>query len=90
MTWDGRDRRKDMTFTQEEKTRLFTELGEIRQILTGGSRPQDGLMFRVAQHGDFIIFWQKFGWLVLAGFSGVPCTVIAGIVLYLVKGGANG
>ena len=88
MTYGGPERRKcTVSFSESEKDRLFKQVGDIHLILSGNGHPEEGLVFKVAKVTEFMEFWQKFGWLILAGFAGVPCTVIAGIVLHVVKGG---
>lgn len=71
-------------FTQEEKDRLLEDVRNIRLVLTGNGHPETGVVFKVAQHASFVGFWQKFGWLILAGFAGVPCTVVAGLTIFVV------
>lgn len=77
-------------FSPEEKERLFKQVNDIHTILTGNGHPEDGLIYKVRLTTDFMHFWQKFGWIILAGFAGVPCTVVAGIILHMVKGGGHG
>lgn len=84
MSWDGKDRR-GMSFTSTEKERLFKDLDDIKHILNGNSHPENGLVYKNQKNTDFRVFWEKFGWLILATFSGVPCTVIAGVILHMVK-----
>ena len=87
MNWDGKERRSYNPFSQDEKERLFHQVNEIYTMITGGQEPEKGLVYKVRLTTDFMQFWQKFGWIILAGFAGVPCTVIAGIILYIAKGG---
>lgn len=55
-------------------------------ILYGETNIEEGINYRLRLNTEFREFWQRFGWLILAGFAGVPCTVIAGIFLYAIKG----
>ena len=68
-------------FTRDEKERLMRQLDDIHLILIGGSNPENGLVYKERRNTEFRLFWEKFGWLILASFSGIPCTVVAGIVL---------
>jgi hypothetical protein len=73
--------------TNDEKERLFKLVDDIHKILMGNGTPENGLVYKSQRNTDFRIFWERFGWLILAAFAGVPCTVVAGIVLHVVKGG---
>ncbi len=35
------------------------KLDQILVILTGNGHPEDGLVFKVAQQGKFVSFWEK-------------------------------
>lgn len=61
------------------------QIADIHKILTGNGQPESGLVFKVAQHGRFIGFWEKFGWVILTALAGVPPTVMAGIILFKVN-----
>ena len=76
-----------MTLSENEKDRLFKSIDDIHHILTGNGNPEEGLVYMTRKNTDFRLFWERFGWLVLAAFAGVPCTVVAGIVLHIAKGG---
>ena len=59
---------------------------KLEETLNGNGHPENGLIYKNHKNTEFRLFWERFGWLILAGFAGVPCTVVAGIVLYIVKG----
>ena len=59
---------------------------KFENTLTGNGHPQDGLIYKVELNTNFRSFWERFGWLILAGFAGVPCTIVAGIALHVAKG----
>lgn len=85
--WDGKERRIETSvFTQSEKENLIQSVKDIHLILTGNGHPENGLVYKSHRNTEFRLFWEKFGWIILAGFAGVPCTVVAGIVLWVVKG----
>lgn len=69
------------------KDDLNKEIAKLKLSVHGDDHAQDGLIYKVERNTEFRIFWQKFGWIILAGFAGVPCTVVAGIILYMIKGG---
>lgn len=60
------------------------EINIHEKILNGNGHPENGLVYKAERNTEFRLFWQKFGWLILAGFSGIPCTVIAAIVIHAV------
>ena len=75
------------SFTKDEKEQLFEKIKEIHNLLSGGDMGEKGLIYKNQRNTEFRLWWEKFGWVVLAGFAGVPCTVVAGLVLHFVKGG---
>lgn len=62
---------KDDLRTANEK------LDKIYEIITGNGSPEDGLVFKVAQHGRFVQFWEKFWGWILSAAIGVPFAVLA-------------
>ena len=85
--YTGPERRKhNSMFSEQEKQKLLKQIDDIHLILSGNGHPEEGLIYKTQQNTEFRLFWERFGWLILAGFAGVPCTVLAGIFLHLVKG----
>lgn len=68
-------------FTMEEKDRLLKRVDDIHLILTGNGHPEEGLLYKNQKNTEFRMFWMKFGWMILGGVAGIPCTVIATIFL---------
>ena len=66
---------------------LNREIAKITVTLNGNGHPENGLIYKAERNTEFRLFFQRFGWIILAGFAGVPCTVVAGLVLYFIKGG---
>lgn len=46
------------------------QIADIHRIITGNGHPEEGLVFKVAQHARFISFWEKFGWVVVIATVG--------------------
>ena len=85
--WDGHERREGLNLSNTDKDRLFRRIDDIYTIIMGDANPENGLVYKNQRNTEFRLWWEKFGWIVLAGFAGVPCTVVAGIVLHIAKGG---
>lgn len=47
------------------------QIADIHRIITGNGHPEDGLLFKVAQHNRFIVFWEKLGWVVVVAVVGI-------------------
>lgn len=73
-----------MELSRDEKERLIKQVDEIHVMITGGGSPQNGLLYKSQKNTEFRLFVEKFGWLILAGFAGIPCTVVAAIVINVV------
>lgn len=86
MSYEGIERRKEYkVFTYEEKMDLLQDVRDIKHILTGNGNPETGLVFLNRKNTEFRLVWERFWWLILAGFAGVPCTVIAAFLIHYVK-----
>lgn len=81
--FEMRSNHKDFLKTETE---FKTILQKYAHTIYGNGDEEHSLVWGVKRNTEFRQFWQKFGWLILAGFAGIPCTVIAGIFLYLIKG----
>lgn len=58
---------------------------QILLILTGNGNPEDGLSFKVHLNTKFRLFWEKFGWIVMTCVAGIPPTILAAIVVNIIK-----
>jgi len=87
MSYDGPERRKvNSVFTKEEKETLLQNVKDIKIILTGNGHPENGLVYKSQKNTDFRLFWEKFGWLILAAIATPSCAVVVMSLFNSMKG----